>query len=81
MIGDKETALLYYKQVYPLHKSTADYLQKAAKTIIVEGNATGQFGRLIKIQTGIDFDYSVHKYNGLNFTVEEVVDKLGTIIG
>ena len=34
----------------------------------------------IDIDYGIEFDERVLKYNGLNFTVEELVDKLGGIV-
>jgi 2-oxoglutarate ferredoxin oxidoreductase subunit alpha len=75
-LGRKDTALLHFKQVYPLPDQTAGYLQKAEKTIIVENNATSQFAKLIKIHTGIDFDEKILKYNGLSFFVEELAEKL-----
>lgn len=75
-----DISLVYYKQVYPLHSDTAGYLKKANKTIIVEGNATSQFGKLIKLNTRIDINEKILKYNGLNFTVEEVTEKLSKLL-
>jgi len=75
-LGRKDTALLHFKQVYPLPDQTAGYLQKAEKTIVVENNATSQFANLIKLQTGIDIDEKILKYNGLSFFVEELAEKL-----
>ena len=75
-----DVALLHFKQVHPLSDTTADYLQKAKQTIIVENNATSQFARLIKLQTGIEIDNKILKYNGLSFYVEELTEKLKEIL-
>ncbi len=80
ILARKDLALLYFKQVHPLHEKTADYLKKAKRTIIFENNATGQFAKHIKLHTGIDIDEKVLKYNGLSFTVEEVVEKLKSLL-
>jgi len=79
-LGRDDVALLHFKQVYPLPDETADYLQKAEKTIIVENNATSQFAKLIKLHTGIDFDEKILKYNGLSFFVEELAEKLKDLL-
>ncbi len=76
VLGRGDTSLLHYSQVYPLHPRTADYLSKAKRVVIVEGNATGQFAKLIKLHTGIDIKDRILKYSGLNFAVEEVVEGL-----
>jgi 2-oxoglutarate ferredoxin oxidoreductase subunit alpha len=75
-MGRDDTAMLHYKQVYPLHESTVDYLCAADRTIIVEGNATGQFANMISLYAGIDIDEGILKYNGLPFSVEEIVTHL-----
>ncbi|MHC4742787.1 MAG: 2-oxoacid:acceptor oxidoreductase subunit alpha [Planctomycetota bacterium] len=71
-----DTAMLHFSQVYPLHSCTADFLNRAEKHILIEGNATGQFGKLIKLSTGVDIENRILKYNGLCFSVEEVVERL-----
>ncbi|MGC9214813.1 2-oxoacid:acceptor oxidoreductase subunit alpha [Athalassotoga sp.] len=75
-IEDESIAFLYFKQVYPLHPDTKKYLQSAKKRIIVENNATSQFGHVVKAETGIDFDVKILKYNGMPFSVEELVSRL-----
>ncbi len=80
-LAEKGVAVLHFNQVYPLHSETADYLERADKTIIIENNATSQFGKLIKLYTGIEIDEKILKYNGLSFTVEEVMESLGNILG
>ncbi len=75
-----DISFLHFRQVYPLHSKTADYLKRADKTIIIESNATGQFSKLIKLYTGIEVDEKILKYNGLSFTVEEVMESLRNIL-
>jgi 2-oxoglutarate ferredoxin oxidoreductase subunit alpha len=78
-LDKKDIAFLHYKQVYPLHPDTEKYLKKAEKTIMIENNATGQFAKLIKMETGIQIDYLILKYNGLPFSVEELEKKIRKI--
>jgi 2-oxoglutarate ferredoxin oxidoreductase subunit alpha len=80
-LGRDNISLLHFKQVYPLHERTADYLNKAERLIIIESNATSQFGKLIRLQTGIDIENKILKYNGLAFSVEEVVERLSGLLG
>ena len=80
MLRWDDTAMLHYKQVYPLHPKTADYINKADKTIVVESNATGQFRKLIRLDADIDVDEGLVKYDGLSFAVEEIVEGLGEIL-
>lgn len=74
-IGRSDLAHLHFSWVYPLAEETAVYLQKAKKIIVVEGNATGQFGQLLKLTTGRQIE-SILKYNGLPFSVEELVREI-----
>jgi 2-oxoglutarate ferredoxin oxidoreductase subunit alpha len=76
----EDTALLHFKQVYPLHLTTVDYLRKAKKRVIVENNGTGQFGQLIRMQTGFHMDEKILKYNGLPFSVEELEAQLKSVL-
>ena len=58
-------------------KSTKDYLDKAKKLILIENNAVGHFGDLIKLKTGVEFHKKVLKYNGLPFNIEELIQEIG----
>ncbi|MHA2227182.1 MAG: 2-oxoacid:acceptor oxidoreductase subunit alpha [Candidatus Hodarchaeales archaeon] len=72
---------LHFNQVYPLHQSVSDYLRKADQTIIIENNPTSQFGKLMKLETGIAIDDAVLKYSGYPFSVEEILGHLNKLIG
>jgi 2-oxoglutarate ferredoxin oxidoreductase subunit alpha len=76
----KDTAVLHFKQVHPLHDSAWRYIKRAKKTVAVESNATGQFTRLLKINTGIDIDKIILKYSGLSFAADELAEKLADIL-
>jgi 2-oxoglutarate ferredoxin oxidoreductase subunit alpha len=79
-LNQEDVAFLHFKQVYPLHPNTLTYFKKAKKTVIVENNGTAQFGQLIRIQTGFDMDRKILKYNGLPFSVEELGERLKSIL-
>ncbi|MGA1840097.1 MAG: 2-oxoacid:acceptor oxidoreductase subunit alpha [bacterium] len=78
-LGGEDLSILYFKQVYPVSDEALTYLNLAKKTIIIENNATSQFSRLLKVQTGIEMDHKILKYNGLPFSVEEVSERLKEI--
>ncbi|MEE9523799.1 MAG: 2-oxoacid:acceptor oxidoreductase subunit alpha [Thermodesulfovibrionales bacterium] len=75
-IGRDDIAFLYIKQVFPVPQDIAYYLERARKTIIVENNATSQFGKLIKLYLGMDIERKILKYDGMPFTVEELVESI-----
>jgi 2-oxoglutarate ferredoxin oxidoreductase subunit alpha len=78
-MGQSDTAMLHYSQVYPLHPSTAELIGKAETSIVVEGNATGQFRKLLRLYAGADTDEGLVKYDGLGFSVEDIVEGLTAI--
>lgn len=79
-LGNDDVGLLHFKQVYPLPDEIIDYLSKAKKAVVVENNATSQFAKLIKLQTGIDVKNKILKYNGLSFCVEELTKELKDVL-
>lgn len=78
-LDDNDIASAYFKQVYPLPNNTEEILSKAQNLIIVENNATSQFAQLIKKETGIEFTHHILKYNGMPFSLEEIIKKLKSI--
>ena len=78
-LGRDDVAFLYFKQVWPLHPKISDYMEKAEKVAVLEQNVTGQFAKLIKLKTGKEIENKILKYDGLQFTVEEVMDAIKKI--
>jgi 2-oxoglutarate/2-oxoacid ferredoxin oxidoreductase subunit alpha len=79
--ANAKIAFLHFKQVYPLAPSTRELLEKAKNTIIFENNAKGQFSNLIKLHFGFEIQKKVLKFNGMPFSVEEVLDVLKNLEG
>jgi 2-oxoglutarate ferredoxin oxidoreductase subunit alpha len=75
-INDNKIAFLFSPQVYPLHPVVENYLKKSKKVIAIENNSTGQFADLIMRYTGFEIKERILKYNGLQFTVEELIKKI-----
>jgi 2-oxoglutarate ferredoxin oxidoreductase subunit alpha len=70
------TAFLHCVQVYPLPLALLEHLHQATEIIVIENNATGQFARLLRAECGCAIAREWHKYNGLAFSVAEVVELL-----
>jgi 2-oxoglutarate ferredoxin oxidoreductase subunit alpha len=47
--------------------------------VIAEMNATGQFNRLLRQETGLKADHLVLKYDGAPFTPEFILGKLSNV--
>ncbi len=71
-IEKADISILHFTQLYPLPASGEELLKKAKKLILIEGNATGQFGRLIRSEWGIKWSKQILKYDGFPFSVEEL---------
>jgi len=48
--------------------------------IALENNATGQFAHLLQLTAGYLIEDKILKYNGLPFSVEEVITELKKLI-
>jgi len=68
----EQTAFLHCVQVYPLPAALVAHLRRAERIIVIENNATGQFARLLRAETGCAIAAEWRKYNGLAFSVEEI---------
>ena len=83
-------AMLHFSEIYPFppqppleggrgEGGSFDYLKllRGAKlTICIENNATGQFARLMKAETGYSFNGFINRYDGRPFTLEELVKEI-----
>ncbi len=80
VLGREDAGLVHFLQVFPLHPSTAEILAQARTRICLEGNAGGQFARLLKAYADVEITHRILKYNGAAFTVEEIVRRLKEIL-
>ncbi|MGM0442731.1 MAG: 2-oxoacid:acceptor oxidoreductase subunit alpha [Fibrobacterota bacterium] len=77
--GRDDIAFLHFSCVWPLHEGCAEIMDRADKTVLVETNSTGQFGRIIRAETGRTFDHRLLSYTGLPFDVESLTRELNRI--
>ncbi len=75
-LGRDDTGVLHFAQLYPLHRSAGELLRRAERVVFAEGNAGGQFAALVKRQTGFETPHHIRRYDGLQFTVEGLVEQL-----
>jgi 2-oxoglutarate ferredoxin oxidoreductase subunit alpha len=69
----RSVSILHFSQVWPLKPSQfLNTLHEARDVICVEGNATGQFSRLIGRETGFQIPRRVLRYDGLPLTPEYI---------
>lgn len=71
------TAQIHFTYVHPLDSKKVKELFMDNKTyILVEQNSGGQFGRLLKMETGIDIKDKILRYDGRPITGEEIVSRV-----
>jgi 2-oxoglutarate ferredoxin oxidoreductase subunit alpha len=76
LAGDGRTALLHFSWLYPLPEAALEYLERAERIVVLEQNATGQFADLLLRDLGFPVDEKYLKFNGLQLTVEDIVELL-----
>jgi 2-oxoglutarate ferredoxin oxidoreductase subunit alpha len=60
---------LHFTQVWPLDSGQfLGALRAAKRAVFVEGNATGQFERLVRRETGFEGAGNVRRFDGLPIT-------------
>ncbi|HEY3362438.1 MAG TPA: 2-oxoacid:acceptor oxidoreductase subunit alpha [Methanosarcina sp.] len=81
---DKKVAMVHFSQIYPLsERDRFDYIElfeNADLTICIENNASSQFAKLIKAETGFEFSHQISKYDGRPFTIENLKEELHAYI-
>lgn len=69
--------LVSFEDIWPFPVEAAmEVLDKSKRIVVVEGNATGQFERLLFSQTGIEADGHIRRYDGLPFTSGHILRAL-----
>ncbi len=73
----KRTAMLHFSQVWPLIPyQFLSLLHEAGEIIGVEMNATGQFSRLLRRETGVTIKKTILRYDGSPLTPEYLLREL-----
>lgn len=79
--GPGTVAALTFTQVWPLRPE--DFLPRltaARRVVVVEGNSTGQFGRLLHWAAGFATPHAIRRYDGRPFTVTYIREGLRALL-
>jgi 2-oxoglutarate ferredoxin oxidoreductase subunit alpha len=72
--------MLHFSEIFPFPATDKfNYLKilsEVGLSICIENNATGQFARLVRAETGFEFKHKINKYDGRPFLVEELVEEI-----
>jgi 2-oxoglutarate ferredoxin oxidoreductase subunit alpha len=69
--------MVHLAELWPFpREAVGRALAGAQKTIMVEANAVGQLGRLLRRETGLTPDHLLLRYDGLPFTPEYILQNL-----
>lgn len=72
-----EVALIHFNHIFPLDEDKIAKLFISKKRyILVENNSSGQFGRLLRQETGVKIEEQILKYDGRPFWPEEIICQL-----
>jgi len=71
---------IHFPQVWPLPaESVVKLLEGKNKILTVENNSTAQLAKLIRLQTGINIDNSILKFDGRPFDFDYLIEELNKI--
>jgi len=67
---------LHFSALHPFPPEATAALEQTQRTIVVEGNGTGQLETLIRARTGLSMDSSIRKYDGRAFSPKYIMAHL-----
>ncbi|MEW6714964.1 MAG: 2-oxoacid:acceptor oxidoreductase subunit alpha [Nitrospirota bacterium] len=83
--ANNKIAMLHFIEIYPFPSTDKfDYLKVLADAklaVCIENNATGQFARLMRTETGFEFKAKISRCDGRPFLLEEMTGEINAIIG
>jgi 2-oxoglutarate ferredoxin oxidoreductase subunit alpha len=72
----KHISMLHFMELWPFPEGIAETVRSAIKSFTVENNSTGQLRRLIRMETGVECNGSITKYDGRPLTPEDIIKEV-----
>ncbi len=79
-LNTPDISQLHFEQVYPLPQKIEEEFENYEQIVFVENNLTGQFSQLVEKETGIGGFKKILKYDGIQFSVEELQKEINLIM-
>jgi len=77
----KATNLLRFPTLYPLDpKVVHSMFDRTHKTLLVEGNYSGQFAHLLRAETGVELPHQFLKYDGEPFYPHQILERAEEVL-
>ena len=77
--------MLHFSEIYPFPPTDRfnylELLSNAKLALCIENNATGQFARLMRTETGFEFKEKINRFDGRPFLLEELTGEIDACIG
>ncbi len=81
---NRNIAMMHFSEIYPLPSQEKYYyfkvIENAKLAVCIENNATGQFARYMRAETGYEFKSNINRYDGRPFTLEGLVGEINEYI-
>lgn len=78
---DMKAAVLHFTQVFPLKEEQfMPFLESAKEVVCIEGNANGQFARLLRQETGYGINSFILRFDGRPITARYIQTGLKNIL-
>jgi 2-oxoglutarate ferredoxin oxidoreductase subunit alpha len=68
--------MLHLMELWPFPEGIAETIRSAKMSFTVENNSTSQLRRLIRMETGIECNAGITKYDGRPLTPEEIIKEV-----
>lgn len=74
--------IIHFSEIFPMRKTVIpSEIRESAELIGVENNATGQLARLLRMETGIEIEKLILKFDGRPFSAEELSIRIEELRG
>lgn len=75
---DQSISMMHFSEIHPLPEASGflPRLQGARQAICIENNATAQFARYLRAETGFEFTRHILRYDGRPFMLEELIERV-----
>jgi 2-oxoglutarate ferredoxin oxidoreductase subunit alpha len=71
--------LLHFRDIFPIPLEAEAMLRAAKRRVLVESNSTGQLGKYLRMETGVDMDARILRWDGRPMSVQYILEQLSQL--